>query len=122
MSGVVDPASEFASLTEPWSPRIVGRVNDQYVKVAKLAGELAWHKHDDEDEMFFVIKGDLTIEFEDRASAKLSPGQFCIVPKGVMHNPVATSDCWIMLIEPVSTKHTGDIVIAQTRTIEEQLR
>ena len=103
-----------------WTPRVVGQVNDQYVKVAKLKGELAWHDHAGEDEMFFVVYGRLKIEFEDRV-VELGPGEFCIVPKKTRHNPVAEEECGIMLIETVSTKHTGDLVIERTVPIEAQL-
>lgn len=103
-----------------WTPRVVGQVNDQYVKVAKLKGELVWHDHPDEDEMFFVVYGSLKIEFEDR-TVVLGPGEFCIVPKKTRHNPVAEEECGIMLIETVSTQHTGDLVMERTVPIEAQL-
>jgi quercetin dioxygenase-like cupin family protein len=111
----------FEGVTEHWSPKVVGRVNDQYIKVAKVKGELTWHKHDDEDELFQVIKGVLVIQFEDRPKVTLLPGEFFVVPKGVMHNPVAEEECWIVLIETVTTKHTGDIEIPLTKTIDQQL-
>ena len=107
-------------VTAYWTPRIVGQVNDQYVKVAKLKGELAWHDHAEEDEMFFVVYGNLKIEFEDRA-VLLGPGEFCIVPKKTLHNPVADEECGIMLIETVSTRHTGDLVMERTVPIEDQM-
>jgi len=107
-------------VTAYWMPRIVGQVNDQYVKVAKLKGELAWHDHAEEDEMFFVVYGNLKIEFEDRA-VLLGPGEFCIVPKKTLHNPVADEECEIMLIETVSTRHTGELVFERTVAIEDQL-
>ena len=118
----VDLASALEGLTEHWSPRVVGRVNDQYVKVAKILGQLVWHKHDDEDELFQVIRGRMRLQFEDGSETTLGPGQFCVVPRGVMHNPVADEECWIVLIETVTTKHTGDIATARTRSIAEQLR
>jgi quercetin dioxygenase-like cupin family protein len=111
----------FDAVNEQWSPKIVGQVNDQYVKVAKVLGELAWHRHAEEDEFFQVIKGQLTIYFEGGYEVVLNPGEFCVVPKGVMHNPVAETECWILLIETVTTKHTGDTVTDRTRTIDEQL-
>ena len=111
----------FAELTDFWSPRVVGRVNDQYVKVAKLKGELAWHKHDAEDELFQVVKGRLVIQFEGGRETVLNPGEFCVVPKGVLHNPVAAEECWVVLVETVTTAHTGDLVLPQTRSIAEQL-
>lgn len=108
-------------LTDYWSPKVVGRVNDQYVKVAKLLGQLAWHRHDDEDELFQVVRGRLRIEFEGGAETVLNPGEFCVVPRGVLHNPVAEEECWIVLIETVTTRHTGDVETPRTRSIEEQL-
>jgi mannose-6-phosphate isomerase-like protein (cupin superfamily) len=107
-------------VTEYWSPKVVGRVNDQYVKVAKLKGELAWHKHDAEDELFQVLKGRLVIQFED-GEVVLNAGEFCTVPRGVMHNPVAAQKCWIVLVETVTTRHTGDVETPLTKTIEQQL-
>jgi mannose-6-phosphate isomerase-like protein (cupin superfamily) len=111
----------FSDLAEHWSPKVVGRVNDQYVKVAKLLGQLAWHKHDDEDEMFQVLKGSLRIQVEGQEDLVLAPGDFCVIPSGTLHNPVAEQECWIMLIETVTTKHTGDVRTPRTRTIQEQL-
>jgi mannose-6-phosphate isomerase-like protein (cupin superfamily) len=110
---------ELEHVTDYWSPRIIARVNDQYVKVAKLKGELTWHKHDDEDELFQIIKGELTIEYEGD-EVRLNEGDIHIVPAGVMHNPVAEEECWIALIETVTTQHTGDVVIEGTKSIEEQ--
>lgn len=109
------------SVTKYWSPKVVGRVNDQYVKVAKLKGSLAWHKHDQEDELFQVIYGRLRMEFAHGADVVLTPGEFCVVPKGVLHNPVADEECGIVLIETISTKHTGDVITPKTRSIAEQL-
>ncbi|MBI3706409.1 MAG: cupin domain-containing protein [Proteobacteria bacterium] len=109
------------AVTAYWSPKVVGRVNDQYIKVAKLKGELAWHKHDGEDELFQVIKGRLLIQFEGGREVKLGPGEFCVVPKGVMHNPVAKEECWIVLVETVTTKHTGNVETPLTKTIDQQL-
>jgi mannose-6-phosphate isomerase-like protein (cupin superfamily) len=110
-----------SELTDHWSPRVVGNVNDQYVKVAKLLGELAWHKHDDEDELFQVIKGQLRIQIQDQPDVELSAGDFCVIPRGTLHNPVAERECWIVLIETVTTKHTGDVETPRTRSIAEQL-
>jgi mannose-6-phosphate isomerase-like protein (cupin superfamily) len=108
-------------VSEYWSPKVVGRVNDQYVKVAKLKGQLAWHKHDDEDELFQVITGQLVIQLEGDRQVQLGAGDFYVVPKGTMHNPVAEEECGIMLIETVTTKHTGDVETPRTKTIEQQL-
>ena len=112
--------SLFDGVTEYWSPKVIGRVNDQYVKIAKLKGEFVWHSHDAEDELFLVIRGQLRIQLED-GSVELGPGEFVVVPRGVRHNPVASDECWVMLIETVTTQHTGDVVTQRTRSIEEQL-
>jgi quercetin dioxygenase-like cupin family protein len=111
----------LATLTDHWSPKVIGRVNDQYVKVAKLLGEFVWHRHDDEDELFQVIHGRLRIQFADGSETLLSPGELCVIPRGVMHNPVADEECFILLIETVTTKHTGDIETPTTRSIAQQL-
>ena len=111
---------ELEEVDEYWSPRIVEKVNDQFIKVAKLKGSLTWHKHDDEDELFYILKGRLIIEYENDRVA-LSEGDVHVVPKGTMHNPVAEEECWIALVETVSTKHTGDLIVDKTKSIEEQL-
>ncbi len=118
---VTNLARQLAALADHWSPRVVGRVNDQYVKVAKVKGELAWHAHADEDELFLVVRGRLVLQFEDGEVA-LEEGECCVVPRGVRHNPMAAEECWVVLVEPVTTRHTGDVTTPLTRTIEEQLR
>ncbi|TGE04897.1 cupin domain-containing protein [Hymenobacter fodinae] len=110
-----------ASLTEYWSPRVVAEFEDSYVKVAKIQGSLAWHSHDQEDEVFFVLKGHLRIELEHGA-VELPEGALYVVPKGVRHNPVAEQECHIMLIEKKSTLHTGNEVTDKTRSLADQLR
>jgi mannose-6-phosphate isomerase-like protein (cupin superfamily) len=121
MSKVVSPRQIAASLTELWSPRVVADVDDAYVKVAKVQGSLAWHSHENEDELFLVLKGHLRIEMED-SSVELGEGEMFVVPKGVRHNPIAERECHLMLIERKSTLHTGDVVTAKTRSLAEQLR
>jgi len=108
-------------LSDYWSPRVVGQINDQYVKVAKVKGELAWHKHDREDEMFLILAGRLRIEYGDRPSVDLEPGDMHIVPRGVMHNPSCDSECLLALIEPMSTQHTGDTMTEKTVSVSDQL-
>ena len=121
MLPAIDLDAEFARLTDYWSPRVVARVNDQYVKIAKLRGEFVWHAHADEDELFLVRRGRLVIQLEDGALT-LEPGQCVLVPRGVRHNPMAAEECWVVLVEPVATRHTGDVVVeGRTRSIEEQL-
>ena len=118
----INLTAALAEVTEFWSPKVVGRVNDQFVKVAKLKGEFVWHKHDDEDELFHVIKGEMTIQFENgRVAARLTAGDIFVVPRSVMHNPVADNECWIMLVEPVGTRHTGDLETAMTKSIAQQI-
>ena len=109
------------ALTEHWSPRVVAQVNDQYVKVAKVHGQLAWHAHAEEDELFMILQGRLRIEYRDRAAVELAAGDIHVVARGVQHNPVADEECLIALIETVTTRHTGDVVVARTRTLDEQL-
>ena len=121
MSDVASPKNIAASLVEFWSPRVIGEVNDTYIKVAKLHGSLAWHSHEEEDELFLVLKGRLRIELEG-SSVELGEGEMYIVPKGVRHNPVAEEECQIMLIERKSTLHTGTVTTEKTRSLVEQLR
>ena len=121
MADVVSPAQIAATLTELWSPRVVAELDDSYVKVAKVQGSLAWHSHDDEDELFLVLRGRLRIELDD-GNVELTEGQLCVVPKGVRHNPVAEEECLLLLIERKTTQHTGNVVTVKTRSIEEQLR
>jgi mannose-6-phosphate isomerase-like protein (cupin superfamily) len=116
-------ADACAALPELWSPRVVAQVNDQYVKVVRIKGEFPWHAHDNEDELFLVLKGCLTIgrAEADGGPVSLEPGQMFVVPRGVRHNTSATVETWIALIETVTTKHTGDEVTPMTRSVEEQL-
>ena len=115
------PKAIAAALTEYWSPRVVGEVDDSYIKVAKVHGSLCWHSHDNEDELFLILKGHLRIELEHAAAIELDEGEMFVVPKGVRHNPVAEQECLLMLIERKSTLHTGDVVTERTRSLAEQL-
>ena len=121
MKPVVSPAVIAQALTEYWSPRVVAEVDDCYVKVAKVKGTLAWHAHDDEDELFFILRGKLKIEMES-GTVELAEGQSFVVPKGVRHNPVAEEECHIMLIERKTTLHTGTEITGKTRSLADQLR
>ncbi len=116
-------ADACQSLPELWSPRIVGQVNDQYLKVAKVQGEFPWHTHPAEDELFLVLKGALTIgrAAEDGGPVTLQAGEVFIVPRGVRHNTAALEETWIALVETVTTEHTGGEPTAMTRSIAEQL-
>jgi mannose-6-phosphate isomerase-like protein (cupin superfamily) len=120
MPNIESPKQIAASLTELWSPRIIGEVDDSYIKVAKVHGTFVWHSHDNEDELFLVLQGRLRIEMEER-TVEINEGEMFIVPKGVRHNPVAEEECLIMLIERKSTAHTGDVITEKTRSIDEQM-
>ncbi|SKC39522.1 cupin domain-containing protein [Okibacterium fritillariae] len=120
LSGI-DLAAELSKVEAHWTPRVVGRVNDQYVKVAKLLGELVWHAHEAEDEMFLVVSGRLRIQLPDDQEVVLTPGQFYVVPRGVQHNPVAEDEVEIVLIETVTTAHTGDVVVERTVPLDRQM-
>lgn len=113
---VVNLEQKLARFTETWSPRIVGRLNGQLVKVVKLSGEFVWHHHAEEDEMFLVVAGRLRIRFRD-GDRTLGPGEFIIVPRGVEHMPVAEEECHVVLFEPESTLNTGEI--ENERTVRE---
>ena len=121
MSNVTSPTQVAASLVELWSPRVVAEVDDAYIKVAKVRGSLTWHSHENEDELFLVLKGHLRIEMESGA-VELREGEMFVVPKGVRHNPVAENECHLMLIERKTTLHTGSTVTDKTRSIADQLR
>ena len=121
MPSPVCPLNVAAALPELWSPRVVGEVDDAYVKVAKVHGSLTWHSHDNEDELFLVLKGRLRIEME-AGGVELGEGEMFVVPKGVRHNPVAQEECLVMLIERKSTLHTGDVKMEKTRSVADQLR
>lgn len=114
-------AAELAKVTEHWTPRVISQVNDQYVKVAKLLGEFVWHAHENEDELFWVISGRLRIQLEGGDEVVLDPGEFFVVPRGVRHNPIADEEVEIVLIETVTTAHTGDVVVDRTVPIKRQL-
>jgi mannose-6-phosphate isomerase-like protein (cupin superfamily) len=103
----VDLARKFALFEEHWQPKIVGELNESYVKLAKLKGEFIWHRHEREDELFLVVKGSLLIRLRDR-DLTVGEGQFVIIPKGVEHLPVAEKEVHVMLLEPKSTVNTGE--------------
>jgi mannose-6-phosphate isomerase-like protein (cupin superfamily) len=107
-------------INEYWSPKLVGQLNDQVVKLAKLKGEFIWHKHDAEDEMFLVLKGCLVIRFRDQ-DITLQEGEFLIVPRGVEHMPVAEEETHIMLFESATTINTGDVRNEHTKEDLEQI-
>lgn len=115
----VNLRDKFIKFNDLWSPKLVGEMNDHYIKLAKGKGELDWHEHENEDEFFLVVSGHLDIHLTDRVIG-LDPGEFFVVPKGVRHRPVATDGAEIVLIEPQRTLHTGTDVTAQTVAIEDQ--
>ncbi len=104
---VVNIVQKFSLFQEYWSPRIVGELNDSQVKLAKLKGEFVWHFHENEDEMFLVIRGKLCIKLRDR-DLWINEGEFAVIPKKVEHCPVSDEEVWVMLIEPKSTLNTGE--------------
>lgn len=103
----VNLKEKLAQFADYWNPRIVGELNGQHVKLAKISGEFVWHKHDNEDEMFLVLNGTFDMELRDK-TITLNTGDFIIIPKGVEHRPVAQNPAEIMLFEPASTLNTGD--------------
>jgi len=111
----VDLNEKFSLFNEHWQPKVVGELNGQYVKLAKLKGEFIWHQHENEDELFMVIKGKLKIKLNDK-EIDLDEGQFFIIPRGVEHLPVAEEEVHVMLFEPQSVLNTGDQ--SNERTIE----
>lgn len=102
---LVEKLSLFDDL---WQPKVVGELNGQYVKVVKIRGEYVWHAHADEDEMFLVLKGRMELHFQNDI-VRLSEGEFCIVPRGVRHRPVAAERCEVLLFEPATTRNTGEV-------------
>ena len=112
----VDLAEKLATFAEHWQPRTVAEFNGQDVMVVKAQGEFVWHKHDETDDFFLVLRGELTIELRD-GSVTLRPGQLYIVPKGVEHRPVAKEEVHLLLIEPSGTPNTGNLATAQPRRV-----
>ena len=104
----VNLAEKLALINEHWSPKVVGELNGQEVKVVKFQGEFPWHHHETEDEMFMALKGNFRIEFRDK-TVELEPGEFIVVPHGVEHRPVAEKEVEVLLFEPANTKNTGNV-------------
>lgn len=105
---IINLSQKFDLFHEHWSPRIVGELNDSYVKLAKLKGEFVWHQHENEDELFLVVKGKLQIKLRDR-DLWINEGEFVVIPKGVEHCPVADEEVQVLLLEPKSTLNTGNV-------------
>ncbi len=116
----VNLLGKFARVNEYWNPKIVGELNDSYVKVVKLKGEFIWHHHEREDELFLVVKGTLRMRFRER-EVQLREGEFLIVPKGVEHLPVADEEVYVVLLEPKSTLNTGNVKNERTVTELERI-
>ena len=114
MEDKINLAAKLATFSECWSPRTVAQLNDFYVMVVKVAGEFVWHKHDDTDDFFLVLKGSLDIRMRDR-TVTLGPGEIYIVPRGVEHCPFAREEVHMLLIEPTGTPNTGDKTTAAPR-------
>lgn len=109
----VNLREKLTRIGELWSPRVVGELNGQYVKLAKLRGEFLWHRHENEDELFLVIEGSLTIHLKDQ-EVTLGEGEFFIVPRGVEHMPVADEEAHVLLFEPKETSNTGNVESERT--------
>ncbi len=116
----INIAQKLALFTDYWNPRIAGELNGQHIKLAKFKGEFVWHKHENEDEMFLVIKGEFTMELRDKI-IDIKEGEMIIIPKGTEHRPVAKDEVHIMLFEPVSTLNTGDVKNELTRDSLEKI-
>lgn len=110
---------KFTLFSEEWTPKIIAESNGQLVKIAKGSGELVWHKHDNEDELFIVFKGQLTLQLRDKHIV-LNEGEMYVVPKGVEHCPIAEPDTHFMMIEPANTAHTGSLQSEVTVNVEQQ--
>src|SRR5882672_437545 len=112
----VELVAKLATFTDHWQPRTIGQFNGHDLMVVKAQGEFVWHKHDDTDDFFLVLKGRLTIELRDR-NITLGPGELFVVPRGVEHRPVATEEVHLLLIEPAGTPNTGDAATAAPRRV-----
>jgi len=116
----VNIEEKLDTFSDHWNPRIIGELNGQYVKAVKLKGEFVWHHHDNEDELFLVIKATLKMEFRDRIE-EVNEGEFIIVSRGVEHKPVANEEVHILLFEPASTLNTGNVENEKTRKTLERI-
>lgn len=104
----VNLAAKFATFAAPWQPRIIAALNGQEVKVVRIHGDFVWHRHDDADELFWVIEGRLRIDLEGDGAVELGPGELVVIPRGVLHRPVAADEVLCVLFEPAGTVNTGD--------------
>ena len=116
----VNVTNKLSLFSDHWNPRIAGELNGQHVKLVKFKGEFVWHKHDAEDEMFYVLKGEFNMEFRDHI-VLLKENEFIIVPKGTEHRPVAKEEVSVMLFEPASTLNTGDTTGELTKEVLDRI-
>ncbi len=101
---------KFSLFDKEWTPYVIGELNDQQVKICKLKGDFIWHKHENEDELFMVVRGTLFIDFKDQSTVEVKEGEIVIIPKGIEHRPRTNGDIvFNLLFEPKSTSHTGDV-------------
>ena len=111
----INVKEKLAAFDEHWQPHVIGRLNGQEVRVAKLRGEFDWHFHADAEELFYIVSGSMVLRFRDR-EVPLAEGDLCIVPRGVEHQPYAENECHVMLFEPDGTRNTGNLENERTRT------
>lgn len=116
----VSLADKLGSFNDHWSPKIVGELNDSFVKLVKLKGEFVWHHHDTEDELFLVLKGSLLMKLNDR-DIRVEEGEFIIIPRGVEHLPVADEETHVLLLEPRSTLNTGNVENERTHAVLDRI-
>ncbi len=116
----INLSQKFSLFSDFWSPKIVGELNSSYIKLAKLKGQFDWHHHENEDELFLVVKGQLLIKFRDN-EILLDEGELIVIPKGVDHLPVATDEVQVILIEPKETLNTGNVITEKTKQILETI-
>ena len=107
MIDVVNLTKKFSLISEQWDPKVIARLNDYHLKIAKIEGEFVWHSHQETDEMFLVVDGSLEIHLRD-GLLHLEQGELCVIPKGVEHKPTAGKECQILMVEPAGTLNTGD--------------
>lgn len=117
---VINLQEKFQLFSDHWNPRIIGELNGQLVKIAKVKGDFIWHSHEKEDELFLVIEGTLWIDFRDK-TVELNPGEMIIVPRGVEHRPRTEGEVKILLFEPAATLHTGEVKHALTKNNQEYI-
>lgn len=117
---VIKLTEKFELINDLWKPRVIAELNGQQVKISKVKGEFVWHDHQNEDELFFIIKGTLKMMFRDK-TVEVNAGEMIVVPKGVEHKPVAEEEVLMMLFEPKNIKHTGNVVSELTVTSYEKI-